>query len=78
MEDPEGGVKGGCPDPPFKNYFDEKSNKIVRATLFAKIWGEKKLFDNLLIIMYFFWLANNWFFIGSLPFFKILDLPRSM
>ena len=40
MADTEGwgGVhQEGCPDPPFKNYFDEKSTKIVKASLFAKI-----------------------------------------
>ena len=43
MEDPEGGGggQGGCFF--FKNYFDDKSTKIVRATLFAKIWAEKKI-----------------------------------
>ena len=41
MADPEGGGGGGgqkgCPEPPFNKYFDEKSTKIVKALLFAKI-----------------------------------------
>ena len=63
MVDPEGGGgQEGCPDPPFKNYFDEKSTKIVKASLFAKIYAEKKLFDKLLINMYFYFVGGQLIF----------------
>ena len=65
-----GGGKEGCPDPPFKNYFDKNRPKLWKHHYLPKFKPQQIVFDKLLIIMYFFMLVDNWYFIGPPPLFQ--------
>ena len=64
-----GGVKRGVLTPLSRTILTKNRPKLWKHHYLPKFKPKKIVFEDLLIIMYFFWLEDNWFFIGPPPLF---------